>query len=56
MTMKVIILIVVLLLMVWPVISWMSYHIAGWSKWEKLYQRGVTNDNDLASSVGLKKF
>jgi hypothetical protein len=43
-------------LVLWPIITWMSYHVAGWSKWEKLFRREVTNDTDLATSVGLKKF
>ncbi|MBP7806348.1 hypothetical protein KA057_01565 [Candidatus Gracilibacteria bacterium] len=43
-------------LVLWPIISWMSYHVAGWGKWQKLFRRDVTNDTDLATSVGLKKF
>lgn len=54
--MKVIFLILFLALILWPIISWMSYHVVGWAKWEKLYKREVNNDNDVASSVGLKKF
>ena len=54
--MKIIILIAVAALCLWPLISWATYHFSGWQKWEKLFRRDVTNDNDIASSVSLKKF
>lgn len=54
--MKVFILIALAALCLWPLISWATYHFSGWEKWEKLFRREVTNDNDIASSVSLKKF
>jgi len=43
-------------IIIWPIVTAMSYHVAGWKKWQKRYRRDVTNLTDMASSVGLKKF
>lgn len=54
--MKILFLIIIAALCLWPLISWATYHFSGWGKWETLFRRDVTNDNDIASSVSLKKF
>lgn len=54
--MKVLFLLIAIVLVLWPIIMWSTYQIAGWKKWEKLFRRDVTNDTDVASSVSFKKF
>lgn len=41
---------------VWPLVSWATYHISGWSAYQKKYRRDVTHDTFVASSLSLKKF
>lgn len=43
-------------LVLWPILSWFTFHVSGWSRWQKLFRREVTNDTDIAAAVGLKKF
>lgn len=54
--MKVIFILIAIVLVLWPIIMWSTYQIAGWKKWEKLFRRDVTHDTDVASSVSFKKF
>ncbi len=54
--MEIILLLLLAALCLWPIVSWTSYHIAGWKKWEQLFRREVTRDVDTASAVSLKKF
>jgi biopolymer transport protein ExbB/TolQ len=53
---KILFILITSALVMWPIITWSTYNIAGWKKWEKLYRREVTKDTDLVSSVSLKKF
>jgi len=54
--MKVFLMLLFWALVLWPILSWVTFHVAGWSRWQKLFRREVTNDTDIASAVGLKKF
>ncbi|MCB9807214.1 hypothetical protein H6768_05030 [Candidatus Peribacteria bacterium] len=54
--MKVFFVLFFVIIILWPVLTWISYYVAGWKKWESLFRRDVTHDTDTATSVGLKKF
>lgn len=43
-------------LFLWPILSWFTYRVSGWWKWERLFHRQVTKDVIFASAVATKKF
>jgi hypothetical protein len=55
-TMKVFLILIFFGLIIWPILSWITFYVSGWNKWQKLFRRVVTNDTDIASALGLKKF